>query len=83
MGVDKTVTQNSEVRIQKAEGKVVELLPSGLVRLDVDGRAEVLAHAAGASVMNAMRLRAGDRVEVVLSPHDRGRGRITKVLRTS
>ena len=77
------MTENSEDRIQKTEGKVVELLPSGLVRVDIDGRAQVLAHPAGASVMNAMRLRAGDRVEVVLSPHDQGRGRITKVLRTS
>jgi translation initiation factor IF-1 len=43
----------------------------------------VTAHPAGAVQTNFVRLRPGDRVEVELSPHDRGRGRITKVLRKS
>jgi translation initiation factor IF-1 len=60
---------------------VVELLPSGLYRVDLDGQKDIVVHPAGAAVMNAMRLRAGDRVEVALSPHDHHRGRITKLLR--
>ena len=39
-----------------------------------------MAHAAGAVVTNFVRLRPGDRVEVELSPHDRTRGRIVKLL---
>lgn len=60
---------------------VVELLPSAGYRLVLENQQEVTAHAAGVAVKNFVRLRPGDRVEVELSPHDRGRGRITKVLR--
>ena len=62
---------------------VVELLPSATYRLVLENQQEVTAHAAGAAVTNFVRLRPGDRVEVELSPHDPGRGRITKVLRKS
>jgi translation initiation factor IF-1 len=41
----------------------------------------VLAHAADASKLNFVRVRPGDRVEVAISPHDRTRGRITKLLK--
>ena len=60
---------------------VVELLPSAAYRLVLEDQREVTAHAAAMAVKNFVRLRPGDRVEVELSPHDMGRGRITKVLR--
>ena len=56
---------------------VVELLPSATYRLVLEDQREVTAHAAGVAVKNFVRLRPGDRVDVELSPHDRGRGRIT------
>jgi len=62
-------------------GTVVELLPSAAYRLVLENQREVTAHAAGVAVKNFVRLRPGDRVEVELSPHDNGRGRITKILR--
>ena len=62
-------------------GTVGERRPSEGYRLVVEKQEEVTAHAAGVEVKNFVRLRAGDRVEVELSTHERGRGRITKVLR--
>jgi translation initiation factor IF-1 len=60
---------------------VLELLPNATVRVELESREQVLAHAAGAVVKNFVRVRPGDRVCVELSPHDPGRGRITKVLK--
>lgn len=60
---------------------VLELLPNASVRVELETREQVLAHAAGAAVKNFVRVRPGDRVCVEVSPHDPGRGRITKVLK--
>jgi translation initiation factor IF-1 len=62
------------------EAVVVELLPSAVVKLKLENEAVVLAHAAGAAKTNFSRVRPGDRVEVELSPHDPGRGRIIRLL---
>jgi len=62
------------------EAEVVELLPNAVVRVRLDNTNLVLAHAAGAARVNFLRVRPGDRVQVQLSPHDPGRGRITKLL---
>jgi translation initiation factor IF-1 len=62
------------------EAVVVELLPSAVVKVKLENEAVVLAHAAGAVKTNFVRVRLGDRVQVELSPHDPGRGRITKLL---
>jgi len=59
---------------------VVELLPNATCRLRLEDRRLVLAHAAGASKLNFVRVRPGDRVQVELSPHDPSRGRITRLL---
>lgn len=63
------------------EAIVVDLLPNETVRLKLDNESLVLAHAAGAAKVNFVRLRPGDRVELVLSPNDPGRGRIVKLLK--
>lgn len=60
--------------------RVIELLPRATYRLETESRQQVLAHAAPASRRNFVRLRPGDRVRVVISPHDPGRGRITEWL---
>lgn len=62
------------------EAKVLELLPNGTVRLELDNRMEVIAHPAKAVEANFVRLRPNERVLVVVSPHDPGRGRIVKLL---
>lgn len=62
------------------EATVVELLPNASYRLELDSRETVVAHPAAAKAANFVRLRPRDRVLVELSPHDRGRGRIIRLL---
>ncbi len=54
---------------------VVELMPAAAYRLKLKNEDLVLAHSTGASAVNFVRLRPGDRVRVELSPHDRTQGR--------
>ena len=63
-----------------AEGTVVELLPSALVRVRLEGEHELTAHLPGAQRANFVRLRVGDRVRVALSVQDRTRGRVLELL---
>jgi translation initiation factor IF-1 len=62
------------------DATVVELLPSATYRLKLSNEDVVVAHAAGATKVNFVRVRPGDRVRVELSPHDRTRGRIIELL---
>ena len=67
-------------RSEPQPATVLELLPRAAYRLELADRRQVLAHAAGAGQLNFVRVRVGDRVEVVLSPHDPTRGRITGLI---
>jgi translation initiation factor IF-1 len=62
----------------RIEAVVIEQLPSGLYRLDVDGTRRVTAHFGSGTERNFLRLIVGDRVEVELSPRDVTRGRIVR-----
>jgi len=64
----------------KVQGTVVEEKPSAIYELVLENQQRVLAHLVGAVERNFVRLVPGDRVEVELSPHDPGRGRITRKL---
>ena len=59
---------------------VVELMPNGVIRVKLENQDLVLAHPASAAKTNFVRVRPGDRVQVELSPHDPGRGRIVRLL---
>jgi translation initiation factor IF-1 len=63
-----------------ADGVVIELLPSQLVKIEVDGRYQVVAHLGEPVHRNYIRVLVGDRVRVALSPSDRTRGRIVEKL---
>ena len=63
-----------------ADGVVVELLPSQLVRVELDGRHQVTAHLASPVGRNYVRVIVGDRVRVQLMANDPGRGRIVEKL---
>jgi translation initiation factor IF-1 len=68
------------------EAIVMELLPSALVRLRLEGEQgvqEVVAHLPSTQRTNFVRLRVGDRVRVALSLTDRTRGRVLELLRKS
>ncbi|HHV78037.1 MAG TPA: translation initiation factor IF-1 [Firmicutes bacterium] len=62
----------------EVEGRVIELLPNAMFRVELDNGHKVLAHASGKIRMNFIRILAGDRVLVELSPYDLNRGRITR-----
>ena len=63
-----------------SEGLVVELLPSALVRVRLEGEHQLIAHLPSTQRANFVRLRIGDRVRVALSAQDGTRGRILEVL---
>jgi translation initiation factor IF-1 len=63
-----------------AEGVVMELLPSALVRVRLEGEHEIVAHPTSAERANFVRLRVGDRVRVAISAFDRTRGRVLELL---
>jgi len=60
------------------EAVVVDERPSLVYEVRLENQQKVLAHAAGSMTKNFVRLRPGDRVEVELSTHDLGRGRIVR-----
>jgi translation initiation factor IF-1 len=67
--------------VNEAEGAVVALLPSDLVRIVLDGGGhQVIAHHADPVRRNYVRLVVGDRVRVALMPDDPGRGRVMERL---
>ena len=65
---------------RSAEGIVRELLPSQLVRVELEGRHIVTAHLASPVGRNYVRVIVGDRVRVALSASDPSRGRIIERL---
>ena len=65
---------------QAVEARVVEAMPNGIFRVELENRNLVLAHPSAEQVKNFVRLLPGDRVEVVLAAHDLTRGRITRKL---
>jgi translation initiation factor IF-1 len=61
----------------EVEGIVVEPLPNGMFRVELPNGHRVLAHISGKIRMHYIKILAGDKVIVELSPYDLNRGRIT------
>ncbi len=59
------------------EGTVIELLPEGRYRIQLDNAHVVLAYTAGRMKRNKIRTLVGDRVTVEMTPYDLTKGRIT------
>ena len=59
------------------EGSVKEVLPSAMFRVDLENGHQLLATTAGKMRKFRIRILAGDRVSVEVSPYDLTRGRIT------
>jgi translation initiation factor IF-1 len=58
-------------------GTVVEKLPNAQFRVELQNGHEVLAHVSGKIRMRFIKVMAGDKVTIELSPYDLTRGRIT------
>ncbi len=61
----------------EVQGTVVEPLPNGMFRVELENGHRVLAHVSGKIRMHFIRILPGDKVTVELSPYDLTRGRIT------
>ncbi|MDQ2899534.1 MAG: translation initiation factor IF-1 [Bryobacteraceae bacterium] len=58
-------------------GTILEKFPSGKFSVQLEQNRVVLAHLAGRLRRNRIRVLAGDRVTLELSPYDLTKGRIT------
>jgi translation initiation factor IF-1 len=59
-------------------GTVTELLPNAMFQVVLDeNNHEILAHTSGKMRKNRIRVLAGDRVTVEITPYDLTKGRIT------
>jgi translation initiation factor IF-1 len=63
------------------KGVVLEPLPNGVYRVELENGAKVLAHVADRAGTHFTRLLAGDKVGVELAETDRSRGRIREIWR--
>ena len=59
------------------QGVVSELLPNAMFKVKLDNDQEVIAHTSGKMRKNRIRVLAGDRVTVEMTPYDLTKGRIT------
>ena len=58
-------------------GVVTELLPNAMFRVKLENEHEIIAHTAGRMRKNRIRVLAGDKVLVEMTPYDLTKGRIT------
>jgi len=58
------------------EGKIIAVLPGTMFRVELENKHLVLAHISGKMRKRFIRLTAGDRVKLELSPYDLDKARI-------
>ena len=61
----------------EVEGKVVDTIPNYMFTVELENGHQILATVSGKIRKNYIRILAGDRVTVEMSPYDLTRGRIT------
>lgn len=59
------------------QGVVNEILPNAMFRVVLENDHEILAHTSGRMRKNRIRVLAGDKVTVEMTPYDLSKGRIT------
>jgi translation initiation factor IF-1 len=75
-----TDTAGAEQSIE-LEGTIQTVLPGTMFRVVLDNQHQVLAHISGKMRRHFVRLTAGDRVRLEMSPYDLSKARITYRLR--
>ena len=61
----------------EVEGTVVDTMPNAMITVELENGHQILATVSGKIRKNYIRILAGDRVTVEMSPYDLTRGRIT------
>ena len=59
------------------QGTVLELLPNAMFKVKLENDHKILAHSSGKMRKNRIRVLAGDKVTVEMTPYDLTKGRIT------
>ena len=63
------------------DGRVLEVLPDGMFRVELENGVKILAHVADRLATHYQRVLPGERVTVELAETDSSRGRIRKIQR--
>jgi translation initiation factor IF-1 len=75
-GIERKKDRMAKEELLSFEGTVVELLPNATFRVKLDNDHIVIAHTAGKMRKNRIRVLAGDKVTVEMTPYDLSKGRI-------
>ena len=67
----------SQKEVIKLGGTIVDALPNTQFRVELENGHIIIAHMSGKMRKNFIRLVPGDKVEVVLTPYDLTKGRIS------
>jgi translation initiation factor IF-1 len=67
----------------EVEGKVITVLPGTMFRVELSNGHTVLAHISGKLRKHFIKIAAGDRVKMEMSPYDLEKARITYRVRES
>ena len=63
--------------IIEAEGKVLEILPKQMFKIGLDNGHVITCYTGGKMRKNKIRIVAGDRVKIEMTPYDLTKGRVT------
>ncbi|MFH1088236.1 MAG: translation initiation factor IF-1 [Patescibacteria group bacterium] len=63
-------------QVIEVKGKVLEVLPNTMFRVEIEGGHIIMAHISGKIRMHYIKILAGDTVTVEMSPYDLAKGRI-------
>lgn len=69
--------------VVQVEGKIVQVLPGTMFRVELEGGHQVLAHISGKLRKHFIKITAGDLVKMEMSPYDLDKARIVYRLRNN
>lgn len=76
--INRNISGNmSKEELLEFQGTVMELLPNATFRIKLENDHEIIGHTAGKLRKNRIRVLAGDKVLVEMTPYDLTKGRVT------
>ena len=68
------------IDIIEQEGNIIDVLPNQMFKVELDNQHVVICYTGGKMRQFKIRLVAGDRVKIEMTPYDLEKGRITRRL---
>jgi len=59
------------------KGKILELLPNAMFRVELENGHKIIAYTSGKMRKNRIKVIAGDKVTVEMTPYDLSKGRVS------